>query len=248
MGAPDCQPVLSKKLLETIVFSCNLSFCVIHLERSRKGSLIVGSLANVLKQRRKELGLTLAQIADVMDVSEATVQRWESGNIKSVRHDKIGKLAELLRVTPAYLMGWEDAPAPVISNIVPMPNTYKVPLLGTIACGKPILAVENMDGKVDVPESIHADFALRCKGDSMINARIYDGDIVYIRKQDTVENGEIAAVLIGDEATLKRVKALEDRVILEPANPMYDPLVYRSSDMEEVRILGKAVAFTSFVR
>ena len=63
-----------------------------------------------------------------------------------------------------------------------------------------------------------------------------------------MENGEIAAVLIGDEATLKRVKALEDRIILEPANPMYDPLVYRSSETEEVRILGKAVAFTSFVR
>lgn len=206
------------------------------------------TIGDRIKRRREELGITVEEVAKRLGKHRATIYRYESNEISTLPTDVLEPLAIVLETTPAALMGWEDTPAPVITNIIPMPNTYKVPLLGTIACGKPILAVENMDGKVDVPESIHADFALRCKGDSMINARIYDGDIVYIRKQDTVENGEIAAVLIGDEATLKRVKALEDRVILEPANPMYDPLVYRSSDMEEVRILGKAVAFTSFVR
>lgn len=130
----------------------------------------------------------------------------------------------------------------------PMPEMRRIPLIGTIACGAPILAEERIDGEVDIPANIHADFALTCKGDSMINARIFDGDVVYIRQQSTVENGEIAAVLIDDEATLKRVRLFADHISLEPENPMYKPLVYWDSDMNAVRILGKAVAFTSSVR
>ena len=207
----------------------------------------MSELSSVLKQRRKELGLTLAQIADAMGVAEATVQRWESGNIKSIRHEKIGKLAEILMVSPSALMGWEQSES-LPANIIPMPEMRKIPLLGTIACGAPVFADEHMDGEVDIPSNIHADFALRCKGDSMINARIFDGDIVYIRKQDTVENGEIAAVLIDNEATLKRFKLYDDHIALEPENPMYKPLVFWNEEMNEVRIIGKAVAFTSSVR
>lgn len=207
----------------------------------------MSELSSVLKQRRKELGLTLAQIADAMGVAEATVQRWESGNIKSIRHEKIGKLAEILMVSPSALMGWEQ-PESLPANIIPMPEMRKIPLLGTIACGAPVFADEHMDGEVDIPSNIHADFALRCKGDSMINARIFDGDIVYIRKQDTVENGDIAAVLIDNEATLKRFKLYDDHIALEPENPMYKPLVFWNEEMNEVRIIGKAVAFTSSVR
>lgn len=207
----------------------------------------MSELSSVLKQRRKELGLTLAQIADAMGVAEATVQRWESGNIKSIRHEKIGKLAEILMVSPSALMGWEQSES-LPANIIPMPEMRKIPLLGTIACGAPVFADEHMEGEVDIPSNIHADFALRCKGDSMINARIFDGDIVYIRKQDTVENGEIAAVLIDNEATLKRFKLYDDHISLEPENPMYKPLVFWNEEMNEVRILGKAVSFTSTVR
>lgn len=133
-------------------------------------------------------------------------------------------------------------------NIIPIPEMRKIPLLGSIACGAPILADEHIEGEVDIPSHVHADFALVCKGDSMINARIFDGDIVYIRQQDMVESGEIAAVLIDNEATLKRVKLLPDRIILSPENPLYDPLVFRGEEMNAVRILGKAVAFTSTVR
>ena len=129
-----------------------------------------------------------------------------------------------------------------------MPPMHKVPLLGAIACGAPILADEHIEEYVDIPKHIHADFALTCKGDSMINARIFDGDIVYIRQQDSVENGEIAAVLIDSEATLKRVKLYGDHISLEPWNPMYKPLVFWNEEMNDVRILGKAVAFTSAVR
>lgn len=212
------------------------------------------NLSALLKQRRKELGLTLAQIADQMGVAEATVQRWESGNIKSIRYEKIDKLAEILRVNPAAFMGWNDTTGianserPLPSNIIPMPLTYTVPLVGTIACGQPILAVEDADEVVEVPEHIRADFALRCKGDSMIDARIYDGDIVYIHRQPEVENGQIAAVRIGEEATLKKVRQYPDMVILEPANQAFEPLVYRGEELNDIEILGKAVAFTSVIR
>ena len=133
-------------------------------------------------------------------------------------------------------------------NIIPLPKNKKVPLLGTIACGEPILAVENIDKYVEMPETVHGTFALKCKGDSMINARIFDGDIVYIREQPDVENGEIAAVLIGDEATLKRVYKTPSKVVLRPENPMYDDMTYSKEELNQIRILGKAVAFLSAVR
>lgn len=208
----------------------------------------MSSLAEVLSTRRKELGLTLLQIAEKMNVSEATVQRWESGNIKSLRHEKIGRLADILHVTPSMLMGWEEISEAMPSNILPLPNTYKVPLVGNIACGQPITAIEDIEEIVDVPDYIHADFALRCKGDSMINARIFNGDIVYIRKQEEVENGEIAAVRIEDEATLKKVYLYPDKIILEAANPTFKSLIYREEEMNNVQILGKAVAFTSVIK
>ena len=211
----------------------------------------MGSLSSVLKQRRKELGLTLLQIADAVGVTEATVQRWESGNIKSVRHEKIAKLAEILNVSPAALMGWEESSEtiyPFPSNILPMPKFVKKPRLGTIACGKPILAVEEADEFDTVPEDIHCDFTLKCKGESMINSRIYDGDIVYIRAQKEVENGEIAAVRIGDEATLKKVYYNGQRIILRACNPLFPDMEYEGENLNEIAILGKAIAFTSIVQ
>lgn len=102
--------------------------------------------------------------------------------------------------------------------------------------------------QIEVPENINCDFTLLCKGDSMINARINDGDIVYIREQPQVENGEIAAVLIDNEATLKRVYIYKDKVVLQPENTKYSPLVYSKEEMNEIRILGKAVGFTSLIQ
>ena len=136
-------------------------------------------------------------------------------------------------------------------NVIPMPPMHSVPLVGTIACGTPILAEQNIEGDVLIPEQINADFALRCRGDSMINARIFDGDIVYIRAQSVVDNGQIAAVIIVDqgdvEATLKRVHLFDDHIILEPANPMYPSMSYWGKEMSSIRILGKAVGFTSTI-
>ena len=167
--------------------------------------------------------------------------------------ETLEQIADYFNVDMDYLLGKSDIVSKArwgfpASNIIPMPEMRKIPLLGSIACGAPILAEEHIEGEVDIPNHVHADFALICKGDSMINARLFDGEIVYIRQQEMVESGEIAAVLIDTEATLKRVKLLSDRIILSPENPLYDPLVFRGEEMNTVRILGKAVAFTSTVR
>lgn len=206
------------------------------------------SIGDRIKRRRQEIGLTVDQVAEKIGKNRATVYRYESSEIEKFPIDVLSPLAEALRTTPAYLMGWEDESGAMPANIMPMPEMRKVPLLGTIACGEPILAEENIEEYVKIPKDMAGDFALRCKGDSMINARIFDGDIVYIRQQDTVENGEIAAVLIDNEATLKRVRLFADHISLEPENPMYKPLVYWNEEMNTIRILGKAVAFTSAVR
>lgn len=199
-----------------------------------------------IKQRRLELNMTQGDIAEEIGVAISTIQRYETGSIDKIKLPVLEAIARAIQVSPEWLVGKSDFMG--IENIIPMPKMSKIPLVGTIACGEPILASENIECDVSLPEHVHADFALRCKGDSMINARIYDGDIVYIRQQPTVDDGEIAAVLIDDEATLKRVRLFEDHIALEPENPLYRPFVYWGEEMNSVRILGKAVAFTSAVR
>lgn len=202
------------------------------------------NLSVILRKRRKELGLTLAQIADMMGVAEATVQRWESGNIKSIRYEKMDKLAEILRVNPASFMGW-DVGAPLPSNMEPLGEMQKIPLIGQIACGTPILVEQNIEDYVDLPKHIRADYALVCKGESMTGAGIYDGDVVYIRKQERVNNGQIAAVLVDeDEATLKRFYYDGNTVTLIAENPAVPPRVFSGEDINRQRVVGLAVAFT----
>lgn len=202
-----------------------------------------------IKLRRQELGFSQTEVADKIDVSKQTLYKYENNIVTNIPSNKIELLASLLNTTPSYLMGWSDETTiPDSENIIPVPTTYSVPLLGEIACGKPILAEENIEGMVKVPEYIQADFALRCKGDSMIGARILDGDIVYIRQQPDVDDGEIAAVLIDNEATLKRVYKMPGRLQLRAENPAFLPINLEGDELESVRILGKAVAFTSLVK
>lgn len=198
-----------------------------------------------IKALREQYGLTLEDVGRAVGVGKSTVRKWETGDIANMRRDKIAKLAAALHTTPAYLMGWEDT---LPDNILPMPGVKRVPRLGMIACGEPITAEENIEGYDQVPEWVQCDFSLTCRGDSMINARIFDGDIVCIRRQNTVENGEIAAVLIDNEATLKRVRLFDDHIVLEPENPTFRPIVYWGEEMSSVRILGKATHFISSVR
>jgi len=203
-------------------------------------------LSEKIKYYRKRAGWTQEELGKRLGVKLAAVSKWECGLVENIPASRLRAMADLFGVPASSLI--DDRSDALPNNIIPLPKIKTVPLLGTIACGEPILASENLEGDVAMPENVHADFALRCKGDSMINARIYNGDIVYIRQQDAVQDGEIAAVLIGDEATLKRVRIYPDHVVLEPENPQFRPMSYWGEDAAAIRILGKAVAFTSSVR
>lgn len=211
----------------------------------RNGGNIVLQLYKNIKSRRQSLGLTQADLASLTGYADKSMIAKIEKGLVDLPQSKIQTFADALHTTASALMGTEVM---LPSNIIPMPTMRRIPLLGSIACGEPILAQENLEGDVDVPDHVHADFALRCRGDSMINARIFDGDIVYIRRQDEVEDGQIAAVLIGDEATLKRVRLFPDHLSLEPENPRYRPIVLWGEEMSRARILGLAVAFTSPVQ
>lgn len=210
----------------------------------------MNNLSSVLKRRRKELGLTLAQIADMMGVSEATVQRWESGNIKSVRYDKIDKLAQVLKVEPSEIMGWntsrqeDDKLNKFGADIIDLSNMKRIPILDRIRAGMPIYAAENVEGYTLTDLNGGAEyFGLRVTGDSMNAARIHEGDIVIVRRQDIVENGQIAVVLIdGQDATLKRFNRDGNIVTLVPqsTNPKNKALTYNLKN-SSVKILGLVV-------
>lgn len=211
-------------------------------------------VGTIIKQRRLDLGLTMKQVADKMGVAEATISRWESGNISNMRRDKIKLLADALFIKPEVLMGWSndikaDNDITAFENINQI-SRIKIPLLGEIACGTPIYACEDRESYVEIGTRINADFCLKCKGDSMIGARIHDGDIVFVKKQSIVNNGEIAVVIINNEATLKRVFYEKDKekLVLQSENPAYAPLVYVGEELNEICILGKAVAFQSDVK
>lgn len=198
-----------------------------------------------IKQRREELGVTVDEIAKRLGKHRATIYRYESNEIGTLPTDVLEPLAVVLNTTPAALMGWEDFRHPFPSNVTVLEPMDKVPLLGQITCGTPILAEENTEGYVDLPRHIKADFALICKGDSMVNAGIRNGDVVYIRKQAQVENGQIAAVRVRDEeATLKRFYFDVDCIRLMAENPSFPTKSFFGQDMEQVHVIGLAVGYT----
>lgn len=215
-------------------------------------------LGELIIEYRTNHKISQRQFADMCGLSNGYISMLERGiNPKTQKPitptiPQLKKLADGMAMTISEILEKvDDMPIDLTGpgSIIPFPEMHKVPLIGAIACGAPILAEEHIEDYVDMPKHVRADFALTCKGDSMINARIFDGDIVYIRQQDTVENGEIAAVLNDDgEATLKRVRIFNDHISLEPENPMYKPQVYWNEEMNHIRIIGKAVAFTSTVR
>lgn len=211
-------------------------------------------IKDILKNRRIELGLTLLQVAKAVGVSEATVSRWESGEIANMKRSRIAALAKILQISPATIMGWEEEQPSRFSKeelkkygVLPI-KTKKFRMIGEVSCGKPVYCNEDYETYIEASADIKADFCVKATGDSMINARIFDGDIVFIKEQPNVENGEIAAVIIGDEITLKRVYKYESRLELRAENPLYNPMSYESEALETVRILGKAVAFQSNVK
>lgn len=211
----------------------------------------MATLYDRIKSRRTELGLTVEELAHKMGYKDkSSISKIENGKA-DIPQSKIAAFADALQTTTAYLMGWEEQPEPkkptIPPGFEPMPKMKKIPLIGSIACGEPITAEQNIEKMVDVPENIRCDFSLTCHGDSMVDAGIHDKDVVYIRIQPEVENGEIAAVRIDGEATLKRVYYNPGTLTLMPANPAYAPMIYTGPQLEEVHIEGKAVGWTHWV-
>ena len=213
-------------------------------------------LGELVKKYRSEHDLSQRQFAAKCGVSNGYISMLEDGKNPKTGEDIFPSLQSYKKIASAMGMSVHELLSLVDDHKVNLDfglspvRTRKIPLLGEIACGKPIFASEDRESYVSVGTDMQVDFCLRAKGDSMINARILDGDIVFIQKCDVVHNGEIAAVIIDDEATLKRVYYYPERskLVLNPENPSYEPLVYVGEELNQIHILGRAVAFQSDVR
>lgn len=206
------------------------------------------TIGEKIKQLREKNKMTQTDVAARIGTATQTVFKYEKGIVTNIPLDTVEKIAAVFGVSPAYLMGWDTAAEPeYTSDIRPYKqlNIKKIPIIGEIACGKPVLATETFGDYIE--SDIQADYALTCRGDSMTGARIYNGDLVFIRCQSAVDNGDIAAVIIEDEVTLKRVYYYPEKqkLVLSPENPAYAPLVFIGSEINDIHILGKAIAFQS---
>ena len=202
---------------------------------------------NRIAELRKKKGLSQTELGKIIGAAQNTVSNWENNN-REIDYKTLELLSNIFECSIEYIMGKTSKieEESHYQNVFPI-KKKKFPLLGEIACGQPIFASEDRESYVMAGTDINADFCLKAKGDSMIGARILDGDIVFIKEAPMVNNGEIAGVIIGDQATLKRVYYYPEKgkLILQAENPKYEPLVYIGEELNEIRILGKAVAFQS---
>ena len=207
----------------------------------------------ILRNLRKEKGLSQAELAEILGVSKSTVGMYEQSKRSPHSDELLMHIAGFFGVTIDYLKGYSPDNAPLdferlgISRVA----TKKFPMLGKIACGEPVMCEQEYETQISASDEVNADFCVTAVGDSMINARILDGDIVFVREQSMVENGEIAVIIVNDdEVTLKRFYYYPEnqRVILQAENPKYQPMVFDGEQLDHVRVLGKAVAFTSAIR
>ncbi len=214
-----------------------------------------------IKEKRLELKISQESLGQALGTTKQAIYKYENNIVTNIPLDKIEIIAQVLGTTPAYLMGWVEDPnesgqtrfehslgvfslaSSILAEIRPI-TKKRLPMLGNVACGEPIFANEEHESYIEANADLDADFCLTAKGDSMINARIFDGDILFVKAQDTVDDGEIAVVLIDNEATVKRVYYdKENNVItLVPENPTHKPLRYTGEQLNQIRILGKVLA------
>lgn len=205
-----------------------------------------------IKKLRETRGLSQVELADAINVSKQTLYKYENDIITNIPSDKIEAIASILHSEPGYIMGWkqpDSGPIPQYSNISPVVKR-SIPVLGKIACGEPILMDEQVELYVDAVGKFQCDYILWAKGDSMIGAGIHNGDAVFIRKQPTVENGEIAAVAIGDEATLKRFYFYPEKsmMILRAENPAFQDIIKTDDELADVIVLGRAMSVQTLLK
>lgn len=210
------------------------------------------SVGERMKARRKKLGMSAEQIAEQLNISPSTVYRYESGDIEKMGIDKLTPIAKALRTTPAYLMGWDTPDNPLPPDAIPFDPAkgHRIPILGRISAGLPLYAEEHIEGYTITDLNGGSEyFGLRVHGDSMNAIGINDGYIIIVRRQEEVEQGEIAVVLVNEEdATVKRFYSSATTVTLMPqsTNPEHKPQMYDLSKTE-IRVLGKVVEVKFFV-
>lgn len=193
-----------------------------------------------LQEALARSGMSQSELCEQTGIPKSAMSQYISGAFKP-KQARTYLLARALNVSEAWLMGYDVATESAIPpGFDPLPEMQRVPIVGSIACGVPILAEENLEGYCSVPDEWHADFCLTCKGDSM-EPIFHDGDIVAVRKQPVVENGEIAAVRIDNEATLKRVYRSGDMLTLRPENGAYAPITLVRDEINTCAIEGRAV-------
>ena len=198
----------------------------------------VNTLGDRMRILRSGRGLTQQAVAEALGVSRSAVAMWEK-NEREPNLETLAALAKLLNVPMTALVEREERPLP--ENVRPA-RYRRIPLLGAIAAGEPIFAGEEHETYVDVGDSVQADFALEVQGESM--EPVYkDGDVVYIRSQSDVSDGQVAVVVIDDSATLKRAYHLPIGVQLMPINPAFAPMLFTAQNSNSVRILGLAVGY-----
>jgi repressor LexA len=182
---------------------------------------------------------TQTELVEATGISKGAISSYLEGRYEP-KQQNLYLIAKALRVNPAWLMGKDVPMDPIPENAVPF-KIKKVPLLGKISAGEPIMAYEECEEYVVVNGGDEVDFCLRVTGDSMIDARIHDGDLAFVKRQPCVDNGEIAVVMIEDEVTLKRFYKTPNGIILKPENSKYEPLFFSERESKKVLVLGKVV-------
>lgn len=205
-----------------------------------KNSTFAKRLAKAMEIR----SMTQTDLHNLTKINKSSISTYLKGEYEA-KQDKVDLLSRALRVSPAWLMGYDismdgmstDFDETTLPGYIPI-SKRKIPLLGTVAAGEPIFADENIEEYLPIDDTIHADFALHVKGNSMIGANIYDGDIVLVRKQNDVDDGQIGIVLKDDEATMKRVYHGKDHLTLIAENPDYPPIICSAETCSFCKILG----------
>lgn len=190
-------------------------------------------IETIITQERKRQNISLRELEKLTGIPKSTLSRYENGSRKFPTN-KVEIFAKALHIDPLKLLG--------VDNVMSIDSLIKVPIIGTIACGTPILAEQNISGYQYIPSDFVSEtknlFFLRCQGDSM-QPTIKNGSLVLVHKQPCVEDNEVAAVLINDQATLKRIKHLDNQILLMPDNKDYSPIILKQHD--DNRVLGKAI-------
>lgn len=198
--------------------------------------LFYWAVGNNIKKYRDTRNMSLQVLGEKVGLTKKTIQRYENGEIR-IDMDRIEDIANALEVeVPQLLDGAQSFLGMNVDNI----GTTLVPLVGRICCGNGVLAYEDVEEYIPVAKDFvkSGDYIfLRAQGNSMIGSRIIDGDLILIRKQPTVDEGEIAAVLIGEEAVLKKVYRNGNQIVLQSSNPDFPPIFCNEGD--DVTIIGK---------